>query len=177
MSRVGKNAITIPSDVTYSYSDHVVTVKGKLGVQTYALPELVKIEKEDNLVKVHPIDQSMRARSLWGTAQRTILNMVKGVSQGFSVNLSLVGVGYRAAVAGNKITLQLGFSHDVEYVLPQGVTAKCEKPTEIEITGPSKQEVGQIASEIRKYRKPEPYKGKGVIRAGEFVVRKEGKKK
>lgn len=177
MSRVGKNAITIPADVTYTYENNVVTVKGKLGVQAYTLPELVNIEKTDNVVKVTPIDTSMRARSLWGTAQRTILNMVKGVNEGFTVNLSLVGVGYRAAVAGNRVTLQLGFSHDVVYDLPHGVTAKCEKPTEIAITGPSKQEVGQIASEIRKYRKPEPYKGKGVIRAGEFVVRKEGKKK
>lgn len=177
MSRVGKNQIKIPSDVVYNQAGSVVTVKGKFGQQSYTLPELVKLEKNDNVIQITPIDTSMRARALWGTAQRTVENMVKGVSNGFTVTLNLVGVGYRASVAGNKITLQLGYSHDVVYDLPQGVTAKCDKPTELAITGPSKQEVGQIAAEIRKYRKPEPYKGKGVIRAGEFVVRKEGKKK
>jgi large subunit ribosomal protein L6 len=177
MSRVGKNEIQIPNDVTFANNNGHITVKGKLGTETYALPECVLLEKTDNSVKLQPMDQSMRVRSLWGTAQRTIANMVKGVSAGFTVNLNLVGVGYRAAVAGNKITLQLGFSHDVEYILPQGVVAKCEKPTEVSITGPNKQIVGQIVAEIRNYRKPEPYKGKGVIREGEYVVRKEGKKK
>lgn len=177
MSRVGKNAIQIPSGVTYAQDGALITVKGKLGAQSYTLPELVLLEKTDNAVQLQPRDASMRARALWGTAQRTLANMVKGVNEGFTVTLNLVGVGYRASVVGNKVVLQLGFSHDVEYALPQGVTAKCDKPTEIAITGPSKQEVGQIASEIRKYRKPEPYKGKGVIRTGEFVVRKEGKKK
>ncbi len=177
MSRVGKNEIKIPSDVTFTQTNLDVNVKGKLGTQSYTLPELVNLEKVDNVIKLAPKGESMRARALWGTAQRTLANMVKGVSEGFTVGLNLVGVGYRASVVGNKITLQLGFSHDVEYVLPEGVTAKCEKPTEIAITGPSKQQVGQIASEIRNYRKPEPYKGKGVIRNGEYVVRKEGKKK
>jgi large subunit ribosomal protein L6 len=177
MSRVGKNEITIPNDVTYTNDNGCLIIKGKFGAETYTLPEGVILEKTDNRIKVQPRDESARARALWGTAQRTIANMVKGVSVGFTVNLNLVGVGYRASVAGNTITLQLGFSHDVAYPLPEGITAKCEKPTEIAITGSSKQKVGQIASEIREYRKPEPYKGKGVIRAGEFVVRKEGKKK
>ncbi|MDP4724944.1 MAG: 50S ribosomal protein L6 [Pseudomonadota bacterium] len=177
MSRVGKNEIVLPNDVTLANDNGRLTVKGKFGTESYTLPECVLCEKTDNNIKLQPKDQSMRVRSLWGTAQRTVANMVKGVSAGFTVNLALVGVGYRASVAGNKITLQLGFSHDVVYDLPAGITAKCEKPTEIAITGSSKQTVGQIAAEIRNYRKPEPYKGKGVIRENEYVVRKEGKKK
>jgi large subunit ribosomal protein L6 len=135
------------------------------------------MEKTDKGLKLTPADETMKARALWGTAQRNISNIVKGVDEGFTVNLDLVGVGYRASVNGSKIVLQLGFSHDVEYDLPKGVSAKCEKPTALAITGPSKQQVGQIAAVLRNYRKPEPYKGKGVIRAGEYVVRKEGKKK
>ena len=177
MSRVGKNEILIPNDVTFANDNGCLTIKGKFGCESYTLPECVKLEKTENSIKLQPKDQSMRVRSLWGTAQRTVANMVKGVSAGFTVNLALVGVGYRASVAGNKITLQLGFSHDVIYDLPAGISAKCEKPTEIAITGSSKQQVGQIAAEIRNYRKPEPYKGKGVIRENEYVVRKEGKKK
>jgi len=177
MSRVGKNEISLPNDVTFANDNGRLTLKGKFGTESYTLPECVSLEKNDNSLKLLPRDSSMRVRSLWGTAQRTVANMVKGVSAGFTVNLNLVGVGYRASVAGNKIVLQLGFSHDVEYPLPEGISAKCEKPTEIAITGSSKQQVGQIAAEIRNYRKPEPYKGKGVIRENEYVVRKEGKKK
>lgn len=177
MSRVGKNEIALPNDVTFASNNGQITITGKLGTETYALPECILLEKTDNAIKLLPKDQSMRVRSLWGTAQRTIANMVKGVSAGFTVNLTLVGVGYRASVVGNKVVLQLGFSHDVEYPLPAGIVAKCEKPTELSITGSSKQQVGQIIAEIRNYRKPEPYKGKGVIREGEYVVRKEGKKK
>lgn len=177
MSRVGKNEIKIPNDVVFTNTNGVVSFKGKFGSQSYKLPELVKMDQVDSSIKLAPKDASMKARALWGTAQRTMANMVSGVSAGFTVTMNLVGVGYRASVNGNKIVLQLGFSHDVEYDLPAGVTAKCEKPTELSITGPSKQEVGQIAAEIRNHRKPEPYKGKGVIRAGEYVVRKEGKKK
>ncbi len=177
MSRVGKNEIKIPNDVEFANNKGLLSAKGKFGNDSYALPECVLYELKDGVVVLKPRDQSMQVRSLWGTAQRTIANMIKGVSTGFTVNLNLVGVGYRASVAGNKVVLQLGFSHDVEYVLPAGVSAKCEKPTELSITGPNKQQVGQIAAEIRNYRKPEPYKGKGVIRENEFVVRKEGKKK
>jgi len=175
MSRVGKNEIQLPNDVTFANDNGCLTVKGKFGTESYTLPECVLLEKTENKLKLQPKDQSMRVRSLWGTAQRTIANMVKGVSAGFTVTLNLVGVGYRASVAGNKIVLQLGFSHDVVYALPAGISAKCDKPTEIAISGSSKQLVGQIAAEIRNYRKPEPYKGKGVIRENEYVVRKEGK--
>jgi len=177
MSRVGKNEILLPNDVAFANDNGCLTVKGKFGTESYTLPECVTLEKTDNKLKLQPKDQSMRVRSLWGTAQRTVANMVKGVSAGFTVTLNLVGVGYRASVAGNRIVLQLGFSHDVVYDLPAGISAKCEKPTEIVISGSSKQQVGQIAAEIRNYRKPEPYKGKGVIRENEYVVRKEGKKK
>ncbi|MES2252793.1 MAG: 50S ribosomal protein L6 [Pseudomonadota bacterium] len=177
MSRVGKNEILLPNDVTFANDNGCLTVKGKFGTESYTLPGCVTLEKTDNKLKLQPKDQSMRVRSLWGTAQRTVANMVKGVSAGFTVSLNLVGVGYRASVTGNKIVLQLGFSHDVVYDLPEGISAKCEKPTEIVISGSSKQQVGQIAAEIRNYRKPEPYKGKGVIRENEYVVRKEGKKK
>jgi len=177
MSRVGKNEILLPNDVAFANDNGCLTVKGKFGTESYTLPECVTLEKTDNKLKLQPKDQSMRVRSLWGTAQRTVANMVKGVSAGFTVTLNLVGVGYRASVAGNRIVLQLGFSHDVVYDLPAGISAKCEKPTEIVISGSSKQQVGQIAAEIRNFRKPEPYKGKGVIRENEYVVRKEGKKK
>jgi large subunit ribosomal protein L6 len=177
MSRVGKTPITIPSDVTFTNVDRLLSMKGKFGTKSYQLPENVLIETVNSVIQLNPRDKTKQSISLWGTAQRTLTNMVKGVGTGFSVTLNLVGVGYRASVAGSKITLQLGFSHVVVYDLPEGFAAKCDKPTEIVITGPDKQQVGQIASEIRKHRKPEPYKGKGVIRSGEFIVRKEGKKK
>jgi large subunit ribosomal protein L6 len=154
-----------------------LSFKGKLGNQTYEVPEDVLLERTDTGVKFTPANETKQARQLWGTTQRNVSNIVKGLDQGFTVNVDLVGVGYRAAVAGNKLTMQLGFSHDVVFDIPTGISVKCDKPTSIAITGASKQEVGQIASQLREYRKPEPYKGKGVIREGEFVVRKEGKKK
>jgi large subunit ribosomal protein L6 len=177
MSRVGKNEIIVPPAVSFEHNKNEVTFKGKLCSQSYALPECVVLEKTTLGIKLTPADQTMRARALWGTAQRNISNIVKGLNDGFTINLELVGVGYRASVSGNKVILQLGFSHDVEYPLPEGVTAKCDKPTVLTLSGPNKQVLGQIAAEIRKYRKPEPYKGKGVIREKEYVVRKEGKKK
>ena len=177
MSRVGKNEIAVPSSVTFTQSSGELTFKGDLGTEKYNLPEVVLLEKTASGIKLTPANTSTRARSLWGTAQRNISNIVKGVSAGFKVNLDLVGVGYRASVVGDKVVLQLGFSHDVEYPLPHGVSAKCEKPTQVVLMGPNKQQIGQIAAEIRKYRKPEPYKGKGVVRDNEYVVRKEGKKK
>jgi large subunit ribosomal protein L6 len=177
MSRVGKNPIQIPSGVTVAVKGNKIEVSGKLGTDSCPMSELVVIKTEQGVTTVSPVNETKEARMIWGTTQRQIQNMVKGVSEGCTVNLELVGVGYRASVQGDKLCVQLGFSHDVFYTLPKGYSAKCEKPTSIAITGPSKQVVGQIAAEIRKYRKPEPYKGKGVIREGEFVVRKEGKKK
>lgn len=177
MSRVGKNPIQIPNDVTFVVRGAEVEASGKFGSNSYRLSDLVCIKVESSVIYITPVNDSKQSRVVWGTDQRQLQNLIRGVSQGFTVNLDLVGVGYRASVQGDKICIQLGFSHDVFYAIPKSIVVKCEKPTSISITGPSKQLVGQIASEIRKMRKPEPYKGKGVIREGEFVIRKEGKKK
>lgn len=177
MSRVGKNEVKVPSAVALSFQGRIATVKGKLGQLTYEIPEVIEFTQTETGILLKPINETKQARELWGTANRTLASMVKGVNEGFTVNVDLVGVGYRAQIQGNKVVLQLGFSHDVEYEVPAGIVAKAEKPTALSFTGPCKQSVGQIVAEIRKYRKPEPYKGKGVIRQGEFVLRKEGKKK
>lgn len=177
MSRVGKNEILVPASVTLTQNGNELMLKGKLGAQNYTVPECINIEKTNTGLKFTPINDTLPVRTLWGTSQRNVANIVKGLDQGFTVNMELVGVGYRAAVAGTKLTMQLGFSHDVVFEIPQGVIIKCDKPTTIAITGPSKQQVGQIAAILRSHRKPEPYKGKGVIRENEFVIRKEGKKK
>jgi large subunit ribosomal protein L6 len=137
----------------------------------------VNVSVSERGIDVFPKDETSFSRAMWGTIQRTLSNAVKGVSEGFVTTLDLVGVGYKAIVNGQTLVLQLGFSHDVEYLIPEGVSIKCEKPTQISITSNSKQLTGAIAARLRSYRPPEPYKGKGVIRAGEFVVRKEGKKK
>lgn len=177
MSRVGKNEILIPSGVTCSYSNGVVSLGGKLGSRNYSVPDCILFEKTDKGFKVTPKDDSKQSRSLWGTTQRNLANMVKGFDKGFSLNIDLIGVGFKASVAGSKLTLQLGYSHDIVYDIPAGITIKCEKPTAINITGFDKQLVGAVGAHLRQYRKPEPYKGKGVIRETEFIVRKEGKKK
>lgn len=177
MSRVGKNEIVIPSSVTFSQNGNLLSFKGKLGADTYEVPECVTIEKTSTGIKFLPINDTLPVRMFWGTTQRNVANMVKGIDQGFTVNMDLNGVGYRASVAGSRLTMQLGYSHDIVYEIPQGISIKCDKPTSISINGASKQKVGQIAAVLRSYRKPEPYKGKGVIRQNEYVVRKEGKKK
>ncbi len=177
MSRVGKHAISIPSDVSVVLGEENIEVSGKLGKMRNQIPDLVKVTYLDGQIFLAPANGTVAARSLWGTLQRNISNAVKGVTQGFTYNLDLVGVGYRASVRGQDIVLQLGFSHDVIYPLPEGVSARCEKPTSISLIGADKQRLGQIASELQKHRKPEPYKGKGVIKEKQFVLRKEGKKK
>jgi len=177
MSRVGKNPIKVPAGVTIKLDANVIEAQGKMGKDAYEFPDQVLLELVDGFILVKPKSDGKDARMMWGTAQRRVATMLSAVDQGATVNLELSGVGYRASVQGSKIVLQLGYSHDVEYPIPQGVIVKCDKPTSISITGPSKQQVGQMAAEIRSYRVPEPYKGKGVIRSGEFVVRKEGKKK
>ncbi len=177
MSRVGKNPIKVPAGVTITINANVIEAQGKKGKDSYQLPDHVSLERSDDVLTVKPKSDEKIARMMWGTAQRRIATMIAAVDEGATVNLELSGVGYRASVQGSKLVLQLGFSHDVEYPIPQGITVKCDKPTSIAITGPSKQQVGQMAAEIRSHRPPEPYKGKGVIRVGEFVVRKEGKKK
>ncbi len=179
MSRVGKYPVIVPSDVTVSIENNVVRAKGKLGELSFTFDNShIATKLEDNKVVVTPISESKQARALWGTTRAQINSIVKGVSQGFSKQLELVGVGYKARVEGTrKLVLSLGFSHDVIFEAPEGIKIACETPTQINISGVDKQLVGQIAAEVRKYRKPEPYKGKGVKYAGEYIRRKEGKKK
>jgi large subunit ribosomal protein L6 len=178
MSRVGKYPVEVPQGVTVTIANDVVTAKGKLGEMSYTLlPEFVDTTVDGNLVTVTPRNQSKRARQMWGTTRARINNLVKGVSEGFEKKLDIVGVGYRAAVQGKSLQLSLGFSHEVLYPIPEGITIKTPAPTQIEISGADKQVVGQVAAEIRGYRPPEPYKGKGVKYSGEQILRKEGKKK
>lgn len=179
MSRIGKYPVIVPNGVTVTVDNNVVTAKGKLGELSYSFDDgHVAAKLENNTVVVTPLSGSKQARSLWGTTRARINTMVKGVSEGFTKNLELVGVGYKARAEGShKLVLSLGFSHDVIFEAPKEITLACPAPTQITISGADKQLVGQIASEIRKYRKPEPYKGKGVKYSGEYVRRKEGKKK
>jgi large subunit ribosomal protein L6 len=177
MSRVGKNPVEVPSGVEIAIKGGLVSAKGKLGNLDFQATRDVEITQEDGKVWVKPVNDSKKARAMWGTARARIQNMVTGVSEGFKRELEINGVGYRAAVQGNALNLQLGFSHDVAYPIPEGIAIKCDKPTSITITGADKQRVGQVAAEIRSYRPPEPYKGKGVKYSDEIVLRKEGKKK
>ena len=178
MSRVGKYPVIIPAGVTAAIEGNVVTVKGKLGELSCTFDDShVAAKLEDNKIVVSPLSGSQTARALWGTTRANINTLVKGVSEGFTKNLELVGVGYKARTEGNKLVLSLGFSHDVNFPAPEGIKISCESPTQIKVFGVDKQLVGQVAAEIRKYRKPEPYKGKGVKYEGEYVRRKEGKKK
>lgn len=177
MSRIGKNPITVPAAVTVTVDGQNVSVKGPKGSLTLALVDEVSVSHDENGLTVTPRDETKRARSMWGTTRTNLANMVEGVEKGFSKNLEINGVGYRAQVQGKVLNLALGFSHDVNYAIPEGIEIKTPKQTEIAISGIDKQRVGQVAAEIRSYRPPEPYKGKGVKYAGEYIFRKEGKKK
>ncbi len=177
MSRVGSNAITIPADVTLSYEGRSVIVKGKNGELSAPLHSDVSLLIEDNVVTLKPKRETRQAKAIWGTMRATINNMVVGVSTGFTRNLQINGVGYRAAMQGNKLVLNLGFSHPVEMEVPAGLKVAVENNTTVLISGADKQLLGQFASEVRAKRSPEPFKGKGVKYAEEHVVRKEGKKK
>jgi large subunit ribosomal protein L6 len=177
MSRVGKNPVTVPAGVTADLSGRKLTIKGKLGELSLKLSDQVQAKIEGGKVVFTPANDSKQARMMWGTARNLTRNMVAGVSQGFRKNLEINGVGYRAAVQGKTLQLQLGYSHDVNYPIPEDVTIKCEKPTSISISGRDKQRVGQVAAEIRAFRQPEPYKGKGIKYDTETILRKEGKKK
>lgn len=177
MSRVGKHPVEVPSGVEVAVNGRVVTAKGSQGQLAYEATGDVTIELDDGKIVVRPVGQSKRARSMWGTARSRIQSMVTGVAEGFTKKLEINGVGYRAAVQGNKLNLQLGFSHDIAYPIPEGIEIKCERPTAIAISGADKQKVGQVAADIRAYRPPEPYKGKGIKYSDEIVLRKEGKKK
>ena len=177
MSRVGKKPVPVPSGVTATVTGQTVTMKGSKGELRYVVPNVVDVKFEDGAVSVQPKNQTKEARSLWGTSRAQVANLVEGVSKGFEKKLEITGVGYRAAMAGKALKLSLGYSHDIEYEIPAGITIAVPKPTEIVISGIDRQVVGQVAAEIRDYRGPEPYKGKGVKYAGEFIFRKEGKKK
>ena len=177
MSRIGKKAVAIPAGVTLTVEGQTVTVKGPKGQLAWTVAEEIEIRQEGSDLTLAPRNDSQRARGMWGLSRTLIANMVEGVSKGYEQTLELVGVGYRAAVEGKKLSLQLGFSHDVNIEPPEGVTFATPKQTEIKISGIDKQLIGETAAKIRRIRPPEPYKGKGVRYAGETVRRKEGKKK
>jgi large subunit ribosomal protein L6 len=177
MSRIGKKPVEVPTGVTVNVAGQNVSVKGPKGELKAVLAEHVIAKLEKGALDVQPRDETKLARACWGMSRTLLANMIKGVTQGYSRNLEISGVGYRAAVQGKQLQLQLGFSHDVNFSIPAGITISTPKPTEIVVSGVDKQQVGQVAAEIRAYRPPEPYKGKGVKYAGEYVFRKEGKKK
>jgi large subunit ribosomal protein L6 len=177
MSRLGKRPIPAPQGVTISVQGQNVNVKGPKGALAFRAHDDVEVSMDGATLSVKPRNDTQRARALWGTTRAVIANQVKGVSEGFEKNLELQGVGYRAALQGKTLQMQLGFAHDITYTPPEGVVIATPKPTEIKISGIDPQVVGQVAAEIRSYRPPEPYKGKGVRYAGEYVRRKEGKKK
>lgn len=177
MSRIGKKPIAVPQGVTATVDGRLVTAKGPKGELKFVVNDEVLVKMEDGAISVAPVDESKDARSKWGMSRTMIQNIVDGVKEGFEKKLEINGVGYRAAMQGRNLQLSLGFSHEVIYQTPETVTIAVPKPTEIVVSGIDKQAVGQVAAEIRKYRGPEPYKGKGVKYAGERIVRKEGKKK
>jgi large subunit ribosomal protein L6 len=177
MSRIGKRPVTIPSGVTASVDGQTVKMKGPKGQLQFVVHDDVEVKLDKNIVKVAPRADTNRAIALYGTARARIANLVEGVTKGFEKKLEITGVGYRAAMQGKNLQLALGYSHDVVYPIPEGIQIAVTKPTEITITGSDIQRVGQVAAEIRAYRPPEPYKGKGVKYVGEFIFRKEGKKK
>jgi large subunit ribosomal protein L6 len=177
MSRIGKKSVAVPNGVTATINGQTVSVKGPKGELSFNFTDNVAVELTDGGLKVTPRDNSQPARAAWGMSRTMIANLVKGVTDGFTRKLEINGVGYRAAVQGTNLQLALGYSHDVLYPIPAGITIQCAKPTEILISGIDRQRVGQVAAEIREYRSPEPYKGKGVKYAEEKIFRKEGKKK
>jgi large subunit ribosomal protein L6 len=177
MSRIGKHPVAIPDGVEVQLSGRTLTTKGRLGSASLAVGNEVTAAIVDRTITVTPNSTSKQSRAMWGTTRALISNMVTGVSQGFAVGLEINGVGYRAAVQGGTLNLQLGYSHDVPFPIPRDVTITCERPTLITIRGADRQRVGQVAAEIRAWRRPEPYKGKGIKYATETVRRKEGKKK
>ncbi|HEU0118533.1 MAG TPA: 50S ribosomal protein L6 [Alphaproteobacteria bacterium] len=177
MSRVGKYPVALPQGVTAEIKGQIVAIKGKMGNLSLTAPQEVEVKTADGKVSVSMRQDTSRARVLWGTTRNNINNMVKGVTDGFKEVLEIEGVGFKAAVQGKDLILQLGFSHEVKFHPPEGITIKAEKPTVISITGIDRQKVGQVAAEIRGLKKPEPYKGKGIKYQGERIRRKEGKKK
>jgi large subunit ribosomal protein L6 len=177
MSRVGKYPVELPAGVTVAIAGNILTAKGKLGELKLSLAESIEAKIEGNSVSISPRTKEAQARMMWGTTRANVANMVKGVSIGYTKTLEITGTGFRAAVQGKNLVVNLGFSHDVIYPIPEGIKISCEKPTLIKVEGTDKRSVGQVCAEIRSYRPPEPYKGKGVKFDGEAIRRKEGKKK
>ncbi len=178
MSRVGKHPVAIPDGTEVRYEGAVLSATGKLGELSFPVSEeLVEVRLDDGRITVRPRDESKQSRAMWGTTRALAQNIVTGVSQGFARNLEITGVGYRAEVRDRVLVLSLGYSHPVEFPIPEGIEIVCQRPTAISVSGADRQRVGQVAAEIRAWRKPEPYKGKGVRYEGEYVFRKEGKKK
>ena len=177
MSRIGKHPVVVPGGVTVDVEGQKISATGKLGALSVTLPPEVEITLADGKVTVAPRDEEKRARAMWGMSRSLVQNLVQGVSEGYTRKLEIAGVGYRAAVDGKVLNLQLGYSHDIKFAVPDDIKVVCETPTAVTISGADKQRVGQIASEIRGFRPPEPYKGKGVKYAEERILRKEGKKK
>jgi len=177
MSRIGKKAVVIPSGITANVEGQTVNVKGPKGALSVVVPDEVAVKLDGAQIKLDPRQETKRALSQWGTSRTLVANLIAGVTKGFEERLEISGVGYRAAVQGKNLQLALGYSHDVIYPIPEGISIATPRPVEIVITGSDRQKVGQVAAEIRKFRPPEPYKGKGVKYAGERIFRKEGKKK
>lgn len=177
MSRIGKKAVAIPAGVTAEIKDGALSVKGPKGTLSMGLSDLISYKIEDGVIALNPANDSKQARSFWGMQRTLVSNLVEGVTDGFSKTLEISGVGYRAKAQGKTLKLELGFSHDVDLAVPEGLEVKTPDQTTVEVSGTDKQAVGQFAAEIRKWRKPEPYKGKGIKYRGEYIFRKEGKKK
>ena len=177
MSRIGKKAVPVPAGVTATIDGGQLSVKGPKGALSLALRDEISYTVESDGISVQPANDTKQARAFWGMQRTLVQNLVTGVTQGFSKKLVITGVGYRANAQGRNLKLQLGYSHDVDIAVPEGLDVKTPDATTVEITGADKQKVGQLAAEIRRWRKPEPYKGKGIKYDGEFIFRKEGKKK
>ena len=177
MSRIGKKPVPVPAGVTPTINDGIISVKGPKGTLTMPLRDEISYTLEDGGISVQPANDTKRARAFWGMQRTMVQNLITGVTDGFTKKLLITGVGYRAAAQGKNLKLQLGYSHDVNIDVPEGIEVKTLDATTVEISGSDKQKVGQLAAEIRQWRKPEPYKGKGIKYDGEFIFRKEGKKK
>lgn len=177
MSRIGKKPITVPAGVTLTQSGQTITVKGSKGELSFELPKAVSGAFEDNELTLTPVEGEKNGSAMWGMSRTMVANLIEGVTNGFTKSLELRGVGYRAQMKGNDLSMQLGYSHDIDYTPPEGIKIEAPKPTSVIVSGIDKQQVGQVAAEIRAFRKPEPYKGKGVRYVGEYVRQKEGKKK
>ena len=177
MSRIGKKPVAVPGGVTAALNGQEVKVRGPKGELKHVLAETMVAKLDKDGIEIAMREDTKEARAMWGMSRTLVANLIAGVTEGFTKKLEITGVGYRAAVQGSNLQLQLGYSHDIAYPIPQDIQVACPKPTEIVVTGIDKQQVGQVAAEIRQFRPPEPYKGKGIKYAGEYILRKEGKKK